>query len=78
MSRMTHEERRMNYFSSLKEGDVIQGTVIEYVGDHVALVEINTFLVRCIMKEKVKVGQTVSLRLDTLDRAKNLVVLKIV
>lgn len=78
MDRTSNEERRIQYFSSLKEGDILTGTVIEYLDDHVALVEIKTFLVRCMMKEKVKINQTVKLRLDKLDRNKNLVVLKII
>ncbi len=78
MPRMTNEERRNAYFATLKENDVIQGRVVEYVDDHTALVEIESFLVRCIMKYKVPLDAAVRLKIERMDHSKNLVVLKVI
>ncbi len=72
-----NEERRRAYFSSLTEGDIIEGEVVEYIDDHLALVEINRFLVRCIMKKKVPEGAKVKLLLKEKNPEKNIVILKV-
>lgn len=71
------EERKSKYFSSLKEGSVLKGKLIEYVNDDTAIVEISGFLVRCTLKHKIAVGREVELRLEKLDFSGNLVVLKV-
>ena len=71
-----NEERRKAYFSSLKEGDIIIGEIVEYIEDHLALVEIDKFLVRCIMKKKLPEGAKVKLLLKEKNIKKNLVILK--
>ncbi len=75
---LSPEERKSKYFSSLKEGAVLKGKLIEYVASDIAIVEINGFLVRCTLKQKIAEGKEVELRLEKLDFSGNLVVLKVI
>ncbi|MFO7734822.1 MAG: hypothetical protein R6W70_01265 [bacterium] len=72
-----HMERRRAFFSSLKEGDTVNGEITEYLDDHTALVDISGFLVRCVMKNIVPAGKKVSLVIHEINREKNLVVMKL-
>lgn len=77
MAAENHIKRRKAFFSSLKEGDIVNGEITEYLNDHTALVDISGFLVRCVMKNIVPQGEKVSLIIHEINSEKNLVVMKL-
>lgn len=71
------EERKTTYFSTLKVGDVLNGTVVELLSDSAAIVDIDGFLIRCTIKNRLKEGQRVRLKISILDPQGQQVVLKV-
>ncbi len=78
MAIMTPEERKSRYFSSLEEGAVLTGKVVEYLSSDIAIVEINGFLIRSRMEKRVSTGKTVHLKVLKKDFRDQQLVLKII